>query len=203
MIEYFTPNAAEFQAGAREHFDYLTSVYGYQVSEAPSSLSGPYTTSFTRSGTFVCVQGLSYGMSLAVELGTLGALGTVENRFSLHTLMHLRKSDLLVPRFGEKRGQLEEMKFSALALRQTARDFLTGNFAALQGVLLHESALRTKDREKYENAELSRATTSASSAFHTGQFARVVELLQPRMHALSKAHAAMLRLAKKRLSDRA
>jgi len=203
MTEYYTPNAAEFQLGARQHFDYLTSVYGYQVTSALSPLDGPFTTFFAHSGRFVSIQGLSYGMSLAVELGTIGTLGTIESQFSLYTLMHLRTPHLLAPRFGDRRGQLEEMQFFAAALRQSAPDFLAGDFAALQDVLNHETALRAEAREAYEDAELSRCTALASQAFHAGQFSKVVELLQPRAHMLSKAQQAMLRLAIKRLSQSA
>jgi len=200
MSEYYTPNAQEFLAGAKQEFVYLITDFGFSFGKAPFEYENQYSAFFRKVRVFVYIEGLSYGISLSVSLGRLTFFGRVREQISLHTLIALRKADLLEPRCPEKRGQLQHMKFGAAALRHCAADFLAGDFSAAPEALQLELKLRRDAEEAYEKAANERTFMQAADAFHRGQFELAVRLLESRPGKLGKVQQTMLKLARKRIA---
>jgi hypothetical protein len=114
--------------------------------------------------------------------------------------MALREPKSLQPRYPDKRGQLESMKFSAAVLRRCAADFLVGDFSSLPQVLQFQENCYRALQEEHETAQATRAFMQASDAFHNGQLELAVRLLEPHSRQFGKAQQAMLNLAKKRIA---
>jgi hypothetical protein len=189
------PSPAQFQAGALEHFGFLVRDHGFQVSQPPVELPQSFIVYFAKPGAYVAVIGYSYGFALDVELGPLRPDGTPTERVSQWILMQLRTPEHLAPRFGGERGQIEQMRFMASVLPLCAADALRGDFSVLPSAKQLRQNLAQEAEDEHRRRELSRASAQASDAFHAGQYARTVALLQPFQSSLSRAQAAMLRLA--------
>jgi len=199
MVEYHVPSAKEFKEAGRREFAFLQSDFEFKESKAPFKYENPYSIFFRHKNTFVYVEGLSYGFSLGVDIGTLGFFGKVKERFSLGYVVGLRRPDLLEPRFPEKRGQIEEMKRAAFDLKECANDFLNGDFSALHDVLRYYKKLQEKSHSEYEAAEQKRIGIQASEAFHSIDYKKCIDLLSPIEKQLSKAQRIMLSQSRKRL----
>ena len=200
MVEYHVPKADEFKDGARREFSFLLTEFEFKESSPPFKYENPYSVFFEKKGIFVYIEGLSYGFALGVDLGKIGILRTVKERFSLGYIVSLRKPELLEPRFPEKRGQLEEMKQSALHLKQCASDFLSGDFTDLPRIKKFIEEQNILNRTQSEEAELHDIGIKASKAFHSKNYKEVIELLQPIEQKLSKAQAMLLSQSKKRIN---
>jgi len=189
------PSAAEFHAGALEHFNFLIRDHGFLVTQPPSELPQSFIVYFAKPGAYVAVIGYSYGFALDVELGPLHPDGRLSARMSQHLLMRLRTPEHLAPRFGGDRGQLEQMRFLASVLPLCAADALDGDFSVLSAAKALEQELKQEAEATYRRKELSRAYARASEAFHAGEYARAAVMLRPFESELSKTQAALLRLA--------
>ena len=201
MVEYHVPKTDEFKNVARHEFSFLLSEFGFKESNSPFKYKNPYSVYFAKKGIFVYIEGLSYGFALGVDLGKIGILGKVKERFSLGSLVSLRKPELLEPRFPEKRGQLEQMKQAALHLRQCANDFLLGDFTDLPRIKKFIEEQNIKYNSQYEASKLHDLGIKASNAFHSKNYKEVIELLQPIEHRLSKAQTMLLSQSKKRVAN--
>jgi hypothetical protein len=189
------PSLAQFQAAALEHFGFLLTEHRFQLAQPPSELPQSFIAYFAKPGAYVAVIGYSYGFALDVELGPLRPDGTPSERISQLLLMRLRIPEYLAPRFGGERGQIEQMRFMASALPLCGADALSGDFSVLPVVKALQKELQQEAEEAYREQELSRASAQASVAFHAEEYAKAVALLRPFESELSKAQAAMLRLA--------
>ena len=137
---------------------------------------------------------------MGVDIGRLDHFQKIGDRFSLGYLISFRNPELLEPRYPEKRGQLEDMKQSAKALRMCAKDFLSGNFSDLPNLKNHIKELNAKEKEIAEARELKDLGIKASKAFHSGDYKNAVMLLLPLQNKLSRAQQLLLSQAKRRMS---
>lgn len=200
MSAFYTPSVEEFRLSARQEFSYLVTEFAFKERKAPFKYENPYSIFFRKARAFVHIEGGSYGISLAVSVGRVDLFGRVREDISLSILMSLRETELLEPRYPDKRGQLEDMKFAAVALRRCATDFLTGDFSELSQFLRIQAEHQRAGQEEYEKTEMARTFLQASDAFHSGELELVVRLLEPHSSRLGKAQQAMLNLAKKRIA---
>lgn len=199
MSEFHTPSLEEFRLAALHGFGFLTAEYGFKETKAPAAYENPYSVFFRRSRRFVYVEGFSYGMSLGVSLGRISWRSRMREQLPLSVFMRLREPQMLESRYPSKRGQLEEMKFAAAALRRCAADFLAGDLSILPQALHLQAERNRASGVDHDTPELQRIFMRASDAFHGGQFELTVRLLEPHSSALGKAQQALLNLARKRI----
>jgi hypothetical protein len=200
MSQFHTPTIEEFRLGSRREFSFLVTDLSFRECKAPFDYDNPYSAFFKKARAFVYVEGQSYGMSLAVSLGRLSTFGRVREQIPLSIFVALREPDLLQSRYPDERGQLEEMRIAALALRRCAADFLAGDFSAMPLVLRLQADRHRASQQEHESAQVARAFMQASDAFHSGKFELAVRLLEPYSDKFGKAQQAMLNLAKKRIA---
>jgi hypothetical protein len=201
MAEYYTPQAEEFINDARLEFSFLSTEFGFEECKSILKHDNPVSIFFKKGKTFVYVEGLSYGCALGVNIGQIGHFQKIKERFSLGYVISFRNPELLEPTYPEKRGQLEDMKQSAMALRKCAKDFLNGDFTDLPNLKHHIKEVNAKEKHEYEVKELRDLGIKASRAFHSGNYENVVKLLQPIQNKLSSAQHLLLSQAQKRKSS--
>jgi hypothetical protein len=199
MTTYRIPTSQEFKTGAAEHYAFLVDAFGFAEGDVPGSTDSKFAACFWKRPLFVLVEGFSYGFALGTCIGKLGEPGAELDKVELSFLMRARRPDLLAARFGDERGQLEEMFFQAQALRDCASDFLAGDLSSWQSVVAAQTAELKKAQQESEAWErrqsVQRVAAQAGKAFRAGQYPSVVALLQPHEAALSKAESAMLKVA--------
>jgi hypothetical protein len=207
MIAYHVPSPAEFRIGAREHYAFLCHEFGFADGSGPEWADPKFSVCFWKGSLYVLIQGFSYGFALGTCIGRHDAQPSRPSELTLGFLVRTRRPDLLAPRFGGERGQLQEMIFQARALRETAPDFLAGDLTCWNSVLSAQAEESSRIRRETEASDrrqaLDRATAQASTAFRLGHYRTTAALLQPHEASLTKAAAAMLMLALKRSSNAA
>jgi len=179
MTEYYVPSEEEFKDAARREFGFLKSEFAFKESQSPFKDKNPYSIFLHHKNAFVYIEGLSYGYSLGVQIGKLGILGNVKERFSLDYVVGLRRADLLEPKFPAKRGQIEQMKSAAFLLKECANDFLKGDFSTLPDVIRYQKEVQDKSRREYKAAEKKRVGIQALEAFHAKEYKKLLNCFLP------------------------
>jgi len=207
MTIYIVPNPQEFADGASRRFSYLLDEFGFATGPAPAEYAQRFAACFWRTPVFVLVEGFSYGFALATSVGLVNPCGHPQDRIHLTFLMRRRRPELLAPRFGEVRGQLEEMNFQAGALRECAEDLLAGDLSQWRALVdaqrQEEDSIKWLSNAAAQRRELERVASRASSAFHAGEYSTTVALLEAHEAVLSKAQSTMLKVARSRSTNAA
>jgi hypothetical protein len=201
MSTHYVPSAREFHAGATEHYSFLCQRYGFSLVSRLDD-DQEFIVRFRAGLLQVVVEGMSYGFVLGTRIERHSPGSDSPEVIQLHSLMELRRPELLVSRYPERRGQLEDMKFDSIALREVASDFLSGDLS--DWTRLHAVAHATEERRGVEAIEqmcrhdLDRASARAAEAFRNGEFQKAVEILAPFEAELSPSQVTKLKMARKR-----
>jgi hypothetical protein len=205
MSTHYVPSSQEFRAGAESHFSFLCRHFDFKVEALPASEHNEFSVRFSGKSLFVVVEGFSYGYALGTRICNAVRSADQAEEVDLHTILKLRRPDMLTTRYPEERGQLEEMKFHASALREAAGDLLTGNLGEWPRLVAFEQAerlrLRVEGQAEWRRRDLDRACTRAAEAFRSGEYGTVIKLLGPHESELSTGQLMKLRMAKKRNGD--
>ena len=119
------PSMAEFQARAREEFQFLSREFGFREEPASAGENRPdYAVSFASPTTRIVVQGINYGMNARVAIGQAGTARDFEN-YDLGDLITVRH--VVVPPPGRRGDQLQQLRLYADVLKAAGADILRGD----------------------------------------------------------------------------
>lgn len=185
------PTLETFLATTRAEFAFLVSDYGFEERPPePTPYVEPFFVRFVRDDLEVAVQGLSYGRM---------ADTTIRDRPGRKLRPMMLHPDFVpytnpIPR---RSGQLQQISQDAQWLREYGRALLAGDLAVLgEALARYETARNAYESAQAERRRLGVAIQEAVAAFRLGQWALVVELLEPHEAAISPRMARKLATAR-------
>lgn len=200
VVEYYTPGKEELLAAMRREFSFLVTEYGYvELVERPERYINPYSILFRRAPVEVLVEGISYGSGTTIEFRIRDDVRqTPSDQFCISWMTTIRRPDLQVPKFPDKRGQLLQLPKLAFELKEVADDLLRGDLSLLPQVR-NAIATAKKEGEVAERArQFGRAEARSQEAFRSGDFPRVIAELEPHRDLLNPSSRKRLEIAKSR-----
>lgn len=175
MEEIYFPGADEFKSIAKLEFSFLLTDFGFEEYRTSRDTNHPYSITFKENDTFIHIDKIGYGSLTGVFIGRFDQSLEIKNSFPLEDVISFRNSKLLESINLEKTNQILDLNISAMALRSCADDFLKGDFSDLPGLERHIQELDINDKARYVKLMVRKAT----EAHHSGNYRKVVEILQP------------------------
>ena len=123
------PTLAAFRERARQAFAFLPLEYDFHEEPIPTErFTNPYAVWFANATTRVCVEGLNYGMTARVSIGSNQPQKRFEN-YDLGDLLAVRRdSTPSNPDWAARpSGQLEQLPYFAGLVRELGDDVLRGD----------------------------------------------------------------------------
>ena len=189
--QHSRPTLEQFLTAARTEFAFLVSDYGFEERPPePTPYVEPFFVRFVGDDLEVAVQGLSYGRM---------ADTTIRDRHGRKLRPMMLHPDFVpytnpIPRRG---GQLNQISQDAQWLREYGRALLAGDLGVMgEALIRYETARDAYESAQAERRRLGVAIQEAVAAFRLGQWALVVELLDPHEAALSPRMARKLATAR-------
>jgi hypothetical protein len=189
--EATAPTLEEFVSTSRNEFSFLAE-YGFvEVPQPAAQYQNPFEVHYQRKGWRVVVEGLSYGFCVSVMIvspdGRRAAFGHI-----------VPKEYWTEHRQGLGRGQLGDIRYQAMTLRQFGMGFLGGDGSIIDELCRRTEDYIKQDREYWRKRDIDRAISSAADAFHSGDYPEVIRLLAEHEDALPRAQLAKLAFARKK-----
>jgi hypothetical protein len=199
-VEYYTPSKEELLAAIRKEFTFLESEYDYvELTDRPERYVNPYSILYRRSPVEVLIEGISYGFGVTIEFRVRDHLAdTPRAQFSAGWLCSLRRPNPQEPTFPDKRGQLIQLPRLAKELRAVADDFLRGDLSVLPQVTAAISNARADAELASKVHDFRRAEARSQNSFRSGDYASVVQELEPYRDLLNPSSRKRLEIAKSR-----
>lgn len=187
------PTFDEFVSTTRQEFSFLEAHGFAEILQPRKKYQNPFEVHYERNGWFVVVEGIDHGFSAGIMI--IGPDGRKAPFGQIVPEEYWKKN-----RDGLGRGQLGDIRYCALTLKEFGQDFLRGN-----GTILDELCRRTeehieKDRQYWRQRKIDRAVTDASEAFRAKDYAKVVRLLEEYEGELPKAQIVKLNFSRKKLN---
>ncbi len=187
-----TPSLAEFLATARREFAFLPKHLGFiEIEPGPN----PYAVRYAKANVVVRIEGVNWGC-VANVLVTLDGV-------TLPLWAIAKAGGFCAAPAGD---QLEQLSSLAQQLLK-ATELLDGDSSCMAAAqdIFQESAsqLRAEERRAEEMEADRRAIALSEDAFRVGEWAKVVAALAPREARLSRATAARLQFARRKLRGEA
>lgn len=186
-----TPSLETFLATIRAEFAFLISDYDFEERPPePAPYVNPFSVRFVRDDLEIVVEGLGYGQM---------ATTTIRDRPGRKLRPMMLHPDFVpytnpIPRCV---GQLNQISQDAQWLREYGRALLAGDLAVLCAALArYETAVDAYESALAERRRLGVAIQEAVAAFRLGQWALVIELLEPHEAAISPRMARKLATAR-------
>ena len=192
--QHSRPTLEQFLTAARTEFAFLVSDYGFEERPPePDPYVEPFFVRFVRDDLEVAVRGLSYGRM---------ADTTIRDRHGRKLRPMMLHPDFVpyTNPISRRVGQLNQISQDAQWLREYGRALLAGDLGVMgEALVRYETA-----KDAYESAQAERrrpgvAIQEAVAAFRLGQWALVVELLDPHEAALSPRMARQLATARQHM----
>ena len=199
-VEYYTPGREELLAAMRREFAFLTSEYGYrELLERPERYINPYSILFHRAPVEVLIEGISYGSGTTIEFRIRDDVRhPPSDQFCISWLTTIRRPDLQVPEFPDKRGQLIQLPKLAFELRAVADDLLRGDLSILPQVRSRIAKAQAEGLEAAKAREFRRAENRSQEAFRLRDYDLVIQELEPYRDVLNPSSRKRLDIAKSR-----
>jgi len=189
--EATAPTLDEFVSTARKEFAFLAA-HGFAEAPQPEKqYQNPFEVHYERDGWRIVVEGLSYGFCAGILItapdNRKAAFGHIvpEEYWKLH-------------RDGLGRGQLGDIAYCALTLKEFGHDFLGGDCSMMDKLCRLTEDYIERDRQYWRKRKVDRAITSAGDAFRSGDYFEVIRLLEGHEVDLPRAQAAKLTFARKK-----
>jgi len=190
----------EFRATVLEAYRHLLEHEGFSELPAPPGPStNPFTTRIGNSTTVIEVEGIHYGTSAWTKIFRANCSDSDQYGLPIRALLATR-----APRPAKVRrpdGQRAQILQDAADIIEYAKDVLSGDFIALDGIANQQRRL---EQERIANAPSPRqraanaACSEAGHAFNRGDYETVVDLLQPHLELLSPPQRKRYEIALKR-----
>jgi hypothetical protein len=157
------------------------------------------------------VEGIGYGTAASTKI--FRASDAEDNRYGLPIGALLRQRQGLDAKETRKRqtrrsklpDQLGDIRDSAAAILEHARDVLAGDFTALDQIVARERLMREERQAKALPPEIKAAVVAASQAGHAfrrGDYRKVIELLKPHLPHLPQSQQKRFQMAQRSLATR-
>ena len=177
-----TPSLDEFLAACDAACEFLVRDYGFTRLAEPREYN-PYSVCFRKGELGIDIYGENWGQNASCDL--------LRGKEDLYLTLIIPASE----RQPWPKGQLAQINEIGVRLSQHASDFLTGDMTRFDAALTEWKRV-TKHRP-YTDAmrherDLSTAVTEAGHASKRGEYAKVVELLEPHESELSQHQKRML-----------
>ena len=189
--EATAPKLDEFLSSARREFSFLADHGFSEVPPPKAQYQNPFEVHYERLGWRIVIEGLSYGFCAGIRIvspdGRKGGFGHVvpEEYWKQH-------------RDGLGRGQLGDIRYEAMTLREFGQDFLAGDTSIMDELIRLGQESVERDREYWRERDMDRAITNAAEAFRAGKYREVIRLLEAHETKLPRSQAAKLALARKK-----
>lgn len=200
VIEYYTPGREELLAAMRKEFAFLGPEYGYvELVERPERYMNPYSILFRRAPVEVLVEGVSYGGGTTIEFRIRDDVRQPPiDQFCISWITTIRRPDLQVPVFPDRRGQLLQLPKLAFELRAVADDLLRGDLSILPQVRSAIAKAQAEGQEAERIHQFRRAETRSLDAFRRRDYGLVIQELEPHRDVLNPSSRKRLEIAKSR-----
>ena len=201
MVRDDLPGEEEYKNNVRREFSFLLTEHGFVETEhfvettLSETILAPYSILFEKKKAFVYMNAIGYGSPLGVFVGRYNHLQEVKDSFPLEDIISFRNPKMLESGFPDKSNPRGNLKYSAMALRSCAVDFLNGDFSDLPDLKRHIHELDTNDKARYVRLMERKAT----KAYRSGKYRKVVKLLQPFRDNLGSAGISLLKYSQARL----
>lgn len=187
--EAIAPTLDEFVSSARKEFGFLAE-YGFaEVPQPVAQYQNPFEVHYEREGWRVVVEGLSYGFCAGIRVtspdGRKAAFGHI-----------VPKEYWKEHRDGLGRGQLGDIRYEALALKEYGQDLLEGDDSIMDELCRRTEKFIEQDKEYWQTRDMEQAITKAADAFRDGSYTEVVRLLEEYESDLPKSQDAKLTFAR-------
>ena len=168
-----------------------------------------FTVRLGNATTTIEVQGINWGTAAWTRVFRTPESDSDYDDLPINKLLQLRlglsakEVEKAQKRRRKQPDQLGDIRDTAAAILEHARDVLSGNFSALEEIADQERRFRQEQLDKALPVEQKGAIVAASRAGHAfkrGDYRKVVELLEPHLPNLSASERKRLATAR-RLSD--
>ena len=185
------PTLDEFIAATRNEFRFLTDHGFVEVPQPKARHQNPFEVHYAREGWRVIVEGLSFGFCA----GTL--ISSPDGRKA--SFGHIVPSKYWKEhREGLGRGQLGDIRYQAMTLKEFGKDFLEGDASIMDELCLRTKEYIERDRQYWKQRDMERAITNSAKAFRLGSYQEVINLLEDYEDNLPKSQVAKLKIARKK-----
>jgi hypothetical protein len=162
-----------------------------------------FTVRIGNATTIIEVEGIHYGTAAWTRVFRASDIEETRAGLPIHRLLQLRQG-LTAKRQRRRRqlGQLAEVEETAAAIIKHAEDVLLGDFSELERLAETERLLQQERLERALPREEKAGVVAASEAGHAfkrGDYAKVVELLEPHLVHLSPSQRKRYAVAKARI----
>jgi hypothetical protein len=192
-IEAKPPTLDEFASMARKKFGFL-SEYGFaEVPQPAVQYQNPFEVHYERKGWRIVVEGLSWGFCAGILIispdGRKAGFGHIvpEEYWKEH-------------RDGLGRGQLGDIRYEAVTLKEFGMEFLAGDGSIMDELCRRTEDYIDRDRQYWRKRDMDRAITNAADSFRSGDWPKVIRLLEEHEEDLPRAQAAKLTFARKKIN---
>jgi len=159
-----------------------------------------FTVRLQNATTIIEVEGIHYGTAAWTKVFRASDKEETGAGLPIYRLLQLRQGlTAKQHRRRNRQGQLAEVEETAAAIIKHAGDVLLGDFSELERLAETERLLQRKRLEKALPREEKAAAVAASEAGHAfkrGDYAKVVELLEPHLAHLSPSQRRRYAVAK-------
>ena len=201
MAKHYFPGEEEYKNNVRLEFSFLLIEHGFVETKCFSETTNfgtilePYSIEFKKKNTFVHINGIGWGSHSGVIVGRYDHSQKVKDFFPLEDIISFRNPKMLESGFPEKRNPPRNLNFSAMALRSCAEDLLSGDFSDLPDLKRHIHELDINDKTRYVCLMVRKAT----KAYDSGNYRKVVKILQPFRDNMGSAGLDLLMSSQARL----
>jgi len=164
-----------------------------------------FTVRLGNATTIIEVEGIHWGTGAWTKVFRTSDSEASRQGLPIHQLLQLRQGltkkqvEKALKRRQKQSDQLAEIKETATAILEHARDVLMGDFSELERIAEQQRLFEQEQLEKALPMEQKGAVVAASEAGHAfkrGDYAKVVELLEPHLPYLSPSQRKRYAIAK-------